>query len=162
MGCMTPKLAREKINKSHKRMMWLLTSKMSTISFIYPWESGDQIVSYPARWSFPFILGPLQSAFIIYISDIQRTQKYSAVMKYLLVGVIIMCSVAFEISAGVQHEIERNRQSPALMLPRSSHWTMACFWRNKFLQKHAGVLSKHSMSRPVKTLILAKVDRWRL
>ena len=34
-------------------------------------ENEDEVVSYPAKWSFPFILGPLQSALIIYISNIQ-------------------------------------------------------------------------------------------
>ena len=37
------------------------------------------IVSYPARWYFPFILGPLHWSSILYsyISNIQRTQKYT-------------------------------------------------------------------------------------
>ena len=37
------------------------------------------IVSYPARWYFPFILGPLHWSSILYsyISNIHRTQKYT-------------------------------------------------------------------------------------
>ena len=33
------------------------------------------LISYPARWSFSFILGPLHWSSTLYISNIQRTQK---------------------------------------------------------------------------------------
>ena len=42
-------------------------------------KKGLVLVSSPARWSFSFILGPLHWS-SIYISNIQRTQKYSAVI----------------------------------------------------------------------------------
>ena len=41
------------------------------------WQVHIKVVSYPARWSFSFILAPLHWSSI---SDIQGTQKYSAVM----------------------------------------------------------------------------------
>ena len=43
---------------------------------ILPSQVGQLVVSYPSRWSFSFTLGPLHW----YISNIQGTKKYIAVM----------------------------------------------------------------------------------
>ena len=59
-------------------------------------HSTFSAVSSPARWSFSFIVGPLhyqsQLCIIIYISNIQRTKKYSAVMYYLLSDLLWLLS----------------------------------------------------------------------